>query len=145
LLNAVGSRLGAGDAAATGTLWSRWTDVVGDAMAAHVEPTSLRDGVLRVRADSPAWATETTYLAGEIRRRANALLGSSIVREVKVWTGPGRVSRTTRADEHPVTDPHPGREPAEDPVTAFARARIAWWKRAGARPDRRPEDEESPR
>jgi predicted nucleic acid-binding Zn ribbon protein len=112
-----------------GRLWSGWRSVVGPAIADHVEPTSLRDGVLRVRAESPAWATEVGYMRAEIRRRANAYLGSDVIAEVRVWTGPGRPPAASAA-------PAPTREPVKperarptDPREAFARARAAWLER----------------
>jgi predicted nucleic acid-binding Zn ribbon protein len=146
VLDGVGRRLGAGGAADTGVLWTAWTELVGDTMAAHVEPTSLRGGVLRVRADSPVWATETSYLAEEIRTRANGLLGSAKVREVKVWTGPGRVTPPQHhSAAHVGTGTTSQRDPSPDPETAFDRARRAWWRRFREAPRRGPQDEESPR
>lgn len=117
---------------ATGRIWSSWRDVVGPGVAAHAEPTSLRGGVLRVRADSPAWATEIGYLADEIRSRVNAATGARLVTEVRVWTGPGNPGAAPRpgpgaaAAEAPET---PDREPPRDPAEALERARRAWAKR----------------
>jgi predicted nucleic acid-binding Zn ribbon protein len=144
LLDGVSRRFGVGAAADTGVLWSAWGDLVGDAMAAHVEPTSLRGGVLRVRADSPVWATETSYLAEELRKRANRLLGSARISEVKVWTGPGRVTPRRRPATDGAQTPSQ-REPAPDPQTAFDRARRAWSNRVRRASRRGPQDEESPR
>lgn len=132
LLPGATGRLGIPSPEATGRVWSTWTDIVGPSVAAHAEPTSLRDGVLRVRADSPAWATEIGYLADEIRRRANAVTGASLVAEVRVWTGPRpsggpSVGRTGGAASKGV--PEPGREPSRDPAEALERARRAWAKR----------------
>jgi hypothetical protein len=114
---------------ATGRVWARWKDVVGPAVAAHAEPTLLKGGVLRVRADSPAWATEIGYLADEIRSRVNALTGGALVSEVRVWTGPGppRVAAAPRGSEPPAEDAD--REPAKDPAEALERARRAWARR----------------
>ncbi|MGH2693596.1 MAG: DUF721 domain-containing protein [Actinomycetota bacterium] len=145
VLDGVGRRLGVGAAADTGALWSAWSELVGETMAAHIEPTSLRDGVLRVRADSPAWATETSYLAEEIRTRANGLLGGARIREVKVWAGPGQMSRPPVPAARNTSDPSLRREPPEDPQTALDRARRAWWWRFQARSRRGPQDRESPR
>lgn len=88
LLGSAASRFGLDDALSTGTLWKRWPEIVGDDVAAHAQPTSLRAGVLRIRADSPVWAHEIGYLAEEIRRKANAALGRDAVAEVKVWNAP---------------------------------------------------------
>lgn len=88
LLSSAGERLGLPAAVETGLLWRRWQEIVGPSIAQHAEPTSLRRGVLRVRADSPAWATEIGYLRDEIVRRANSAIGSAVVSEMRVWTGP---------------------------------------------------------
>ena len=129
LLGTVGGRLGLEDTRATGLLWSRWAEVVGEAVADRAEPTSLKKGVLRIRATSPVWAQELTYLATEIRIRANELVGSEVVREVRVWTGPGEVNRPTgRTTEHPEDGTVGGRPVGldGDPREAFERARRAW-------------------
>lgn len=132
LLGSAASGYGLDDALSAGTLWKRWVDVVGSDVAAHAEPTSLRDGVLRVRADSPIWAHEIGYLTGEIKKRANETLGRPAVAEVKVWSSPGApVSERhdgvpdTRG-EAPDTSPE---ELQQHPLTALAKARSAWASR----------------
>ncbi len=131
LLGEVGRKLGLRGAVETGVLWRRWPEVVGDTVAAHAEPTSLRDGVLRVRADSPTWATELGYLATQIVARANEVAGTEIVKELKVWTGPGRNEAPT-ASRSEVKGPPVERPVYEDPREAFEGARAAWnRKRSG--------------
>ena len=142
LLGGVGARVGLEDARATGLVWSHWAEIVGDAIAGNAEPTSLKKGILRVRATSPTWAQELTYLATEIKERANAMAGSDVVREVRVWTGPGAVARTTpQPDQRPqdgaqAGSPQPAQEASpENLEKAFERARRAWVRMtAGRRP-----------
>ena len=140
LLGGLGARVGMEDTKATGMLWARWPEIVGETVAANAEPTSLQRGVLRIRATSPTWATELTYLAMEIRRRSNELAGHEVVREVRVWTGPGAVARATARPPTPSLYEHSpeassGRSPRsqedepEDLSSAFARARAAWFQR----------------
>jgi predicted nucleic acid-binding Zn ribbon protein len=132
LLDPFGSKLGSGAAADVARLWSGWADIVGPVMAQHAEPSSFRDGVLRVRADSPTWATEITYLTETIRAAANQWLGRATVREVRVWMGP---AKPQRGPAQPLGEPRrrdrerpdPGATP--DPVAAFERARRAWAER----------------
>ena len=134
--------MGLEDARATGLVWSHWAEIVGDAIAGNAEPTSLKKGILRVRAISPTWAQELTYLATEIKERANAMAGSDVVREVRVWTGPGAVARTTPKPDQRTEDgtgsgaPQPAQEASpENLEKAFERARRAWLRRtAGRRP-----------
>jgi predicted nucleic acid-binding Zn ribbon protein len=65
----------------------RWEEIAGARLAAHTEPVRLNGGVLVVRADSPAWATQVRYLGTELRDRANDVLGAGQVRDVHVVTG----------------------------------------------------------
>ncbi|HZA39609.1 MAG TPA: DUF721 domain-containing protein, partial [Actinomycetota bacterium] len=129
LLEPTARRAGIEDAARTGMVWNKWLTIVGPDIALHAEPSSLREGTLRVRADSPAWATELGYLGDEIRRRANEVVGAQLVQEVRVWTGPGRIraQQPTRS-----TPPQAGAERSRsevDPAAAFRRAFTAWRKR----------------
>lgn len=132
LLGGVGARMGLEDARATGLLWARWAEIVGDAVATNAEPTSLKKGVLRVRATSPVWAQELTYLTAEIRARANAIAGSEAVREVRIWTGPGEVAQATArplAGVQDGSDVRAADDPPRDLPTAFERAHEAWARR----------------
>jgi predicted nucleic acid-binding Zn ribbon protein len=129
VLNSLGVRLGLGRSADVGIIWKRWDQIVGTTIAGHAEPSSLRDGLLRIRAESPAWAAELSYLAGEIKTRANELVGRDAITDVRVWTGPGRVV---------LPDPKVSQDQvkmervdgvATDPMEAFERARTAWLRR----------------
>jgi predicted nucleic acid-binding Zn ribbon protein len=106
-------------------VWAHWREIVGPSIADHADPTSLRQGVLRVRADSPAWATEIGYLGTEIKTRINAAVGSTLVDEVRVWIG----ARVERKDRRPPdegrTRPRP-RAASDDPEAALERAKKAW-------------------
>jgi predicted nucleic acid-binding Zn ribbon protein len=71
-------------AAATGSVFGRWVQIVGPDLAGHTTPESLADGVLTVAADSTAWATQLRLLASQLVRRLNAELGDGAVRSVRV-------------------------------------------------------------
>ena len=75
---------GWGLAAATGSVFGRWAQIVGPDLAAHTTPERLSDGELTVAADSTAWATQVRLLAAQLVRRLNAELGDGTVRRVKV-------------------------------------------------------------
>jgi hypothetical protein len=122
-----------------GTLWRCWNELVGDTIAMHAGPSSLRAGVLRIRAESPAWAMEIGYLREEIRRRVNESLGREIVTEVRVWTGPpGGVDGCRHPKATTPSSAERPAAPATDPGEAFERARAAWRRRAsGGSPKKR--------
>ncbi|CAN5350611.1 hypothetical protein BH20ACT9_BH20ACT9_04120 [soil metagenome] len=67
----------------------RWSQIVGPELAAHVQPVRLHGGVLVVRAESSAWATQVRYLSGQLAERANEVLGAGSVRRVNVLVASG--------------------------------------------------------
>lgn len=80
-------------AAATGSVFGRWAQIVGPELADHTQPEALRDGELIVVADSTAWATQLRLLAAQLVRRLNAELGPGAVQRVKV-RGPVTATRS---------------------------------------------------
>jgi hypothetical protein len=88
LLDAVRARPGWAARLEGARIHSCWNEIAGDQLARHAEPVRLAGGVLVVRAVSPAWAEQVRYLAGEVARRANDVLGPGSVRQVTVLTGP---------------------------------------------------------
>jgi hypothetical protein len=132
LLGPAARSFGVQDPKVVSALWRRWAEVVGESIASHAEPTSLRDGVLKVRADSPVWATEINYLAEEIRSAIERELGPGSVRSLSVWTGPASARKgVAREPDAALPGNAPG-DPAADqdvsPEEALRRARTAWSK-----------------
>jgi predicted nucleic acid-binding Zn ribbon protein len=77
------------EAAAAGSVFGRWAQIVGPDLAAHTRPESLTGRELTVTADSTAWATQVRLLAPQLVRRLNAELGDGSVERVDV-RGPAR-------------------------------------------------------
>ncbi|MFN2544400.1 MAG: DUF721 domain-containing protein [Actinomycetota bacterium] len=75
---------------AVGTLTSSWTEVVGERLAAETKPARLDAGTLVVEATSGPWGSQATFLAEEIRKRANEVLGTESVQHVRVAVAPAR-------------------------------------------------------
>jgi len=69
---------------AVGKLAREWHQVVGDRLAAETRPARLDAGTLVVNATSGPWGTQATFLAEEIRKRANQTLGTDEVKRVQV-------------------------------------------------------------
>jgi predicted nucleic acid-binding Zn ribbon protein len=77
----VSRRLGLGNSQGFGRLFAQWPEIVGVAMAAHVQPVRLDDTALVVTVDHPAWATQ-------IRR-----MGDDLLDRVAEETGTARPNR----------------------------------------------------
>jgi predicted nucleic acid-binding Zn ribbon protein len=71
-------------AAAVASVFGRWEQIVGAALAAHTRPGGFTDGELLVIADSTAWATQVRLLRSQLIRRLNTELGDGTVTGVKV-------------------------------------------------------------
>lgn len=127
VLDEVAAPMGLARAADAEVVWSRWSEIVGDQIARHAEPTSLRGGVLRVRTSSPAWASELNYLRADIALRANELVGRAAVSEVRIWTAPGAVERS--AAPPPAERAARPTEVPKDPLEGLRRAHKAWLER----------------
>ena len=63
--------------AAVGGVMGRWGEIVGSHISAHCRPVEFADGILTVRTDSAAWATELRLMAPQLLAKLNAELGTS--------------------------------------------------------------------
>lgn len=76
---------------AEGSIFGRWTEVVGDQIAAHATPTGLREGVLTVSAESTAWATQLRMVQAQVLAKIAAAVGDGVVTALKI-VGPAAPS-----------------------------------------------------
>ena len=87
-LAAVARNLGGAGGPALVDLLSRWPEVVGEALAAHCRPISLRAGVLTIAADEPAWGAQLSWLEADLRRRLDEAIGAGAVTRIAVRIRP---------------------------------------------------------
>jgi predicted nucleic acid-binding Zn ribbon protein len=76
---------------AEGAVFGRWPTVVGSEIADHAMPTTLRDGVLSVTAESTAWATQLRLIQSQVLAKIAAEVGDGVVTSLKI-TGPTKPS-----------------------------------------------------
>jgi predicted nucleic acid-binding Zn ribbon protein len=60
-----------------------WPAAVGEAVAAHVRPRRLHDGVLLVEVDAPVWATQLRYLEEDVLRRLGRKVRPGVVKSIQ--------------------------------------------------------------
>lgn len=86
------------DTALGATLVTRWPEIVGADVAAHVTCESFTPGEgrvggeLLVRADSTAWATQTRLLLASVHARITEVVGAGVVARIRVL-GPAAPTR----------------------------------------------------
>lgn len=91
---------------AEGSVLGQWSTVVGDQIADHAVPTSLRDGVLTVSAESTAWATQLRMVQAQLLAKIAAAVGDGVVTTMKIQ---GPVAPSWRKGNRSV----PGRGPRD--------------------------------
>jgi predicted nucleic acid-binding Zn ribbon protein len=70
---------------ALGGVFGRWSEIVGEPVAAHVQPVKLDGDRLIVEVDDPAWATQLKFLEDALRVRLLDVAGAAITKfEIRV-------------------------------------------------------------
>ena len=77
-----------GEARQMGSLFSRWTEAVGEHVAEHARPIKLDNGRLLVEVDEPGWATQLRFLEREVIDRLRSIAGFEVSRfDIRVKRG----------------------------------------------------------
>jgi hypothetical protein len=106
-LERIAASIGAPRPSLLTAVFAGWAELVGPDVAAHATPRSLRDGVLIVGVDHPAWATSLRLLSADLLRR---IAPHGEVTELVVHVdGPGRDRLPRPPDTQAVRRPAPPR------------------------------------
>ncbi|MCE5290764.1 MAG: DUF721 family protein [Nocardiaceae bacterium] len=87
LVSSIAKSRGWSSHVAEGTVLGQWLKVVGEDIASHAEPTTLKDGVLSITAESTAWATQLRHMQSQILAKIAAAVGNGVVTKLRI-TGP---------------------------------------------------------
>ena len=90
---------------AEGTLFTKWSEIVGNEIADHCEPITLFEGKLTIRATSTSWATQLRLIAPDLLKNIRSRSEGALVEELSV-IGPNAPSwkrglRTIRGAKGP--------------------------------------------
>ena len=98
ILEGLTSRLGWNSSLAKADLLASWADLAGAETAVHSEPVGIEDGILTVRCDSTAWATQLRLMRGQITTSIAQRFPDAGIKSVK-FDGPNAPSwkRGTRS------------------------------------------------
>lgn len=83
-LDRLTASFGAPPASVLTAVFGSWPGLVGEGVAAHAQPLSVRRGVLSVAVDDPAWATQLRWLEAELLARLAEVAGPGVIREIRV-------------------------------------------------------------
>jgi predicted nucleic acid-binding Zn ribbon protein len=87
-LDRVLRRMGAPSSRTVATVEERWVEVVGESLAAHTRLVRVRDGVIVVAVDDPAWASELRWMGDTLAGRAREVLGDPTIVAIEVRVRP---------------------------------------------------------
>ena len=106
ILDGLTSKLGWNSSLAKADLLASWSELAGAETALHSEPVGIDEGVLTVRCDSTAWATQLRLMRGQITTSIAQRFPDAGIQSVK-FDGPNAPSwkRGTRST--------PGRGPRD--------------------------------
>lgn len=76
---------------AVGAVVGRWAQIVGPEIAHHTAATDFTEGILTIRADSTAWATQLRLLTSTLLTRLAGEVGEGVVAELRI-VGPSAPS-----------------------------------------------------
>ena len=79
--------LGAPPVSVLTQLDDRWPELVGPGLASATRPVELIDGVLTVACHDSAWASQISWMEGQIKKRFDAIFGSGLVKRVVARVG----------------------------------------------------------
>ena len=91
VMDALTSRLGWNSPLAQSELLSSWAEIVGEETAEHSSPVSVEEGVLAVRCDSTAWATQLRLMRVQVMTRIATRYPDAGISSVR-FEGPGAPS-----------------------------------------------------
>lgn len=86
-LDAVMRSLGAPPASGVHQIFDRWSDVVGESLAARTRPVKIDGTRLVLAVDEPAIATHVRFLQAELLAKLEQLLGPDRVTEIDLRVG----------------------------------------------------------
>lgn len=69
-------------------IYHHWPTIVGDQLVTRCEPVRVAGGILVIRAENQAWATQLRYLTSVVIARAQDELGPGVVHDIRIVVGP---------------------------------------------------------
>lgn len=85
------------------TVFTEWSVIVGDTLAAHCRPLALDGTRLVIGVDEAAWATQVRFLETELLARLAEVVAATPVRsiEVRVTPSPGATTQARKPPRKP--------------------------------------------
>ncbi len=80
----------------------QWEGMVGNVIARHAQPLSIRGKSLSVQVDSPVWMQQLSLLKPELIEKANGVLGEGSLKEIMLVLGDVRSAAKQKERAEPL-------------------------------------------
>jgi predicted nucleic acid-binding Zn ribbon protein len=93
--------VGTARSATVTSVFAGWELLVGSEIASHATPHSLREDVLVIMVDHPAWATQLRYMSSELLDKIRSAARRDEIKEIRfrvLGEAPERRPKAGRAD-----------------------------------------------
>jgi len=101
LLEGVLANLDMGERLREHLVVTAWPQIAGRVVGAHTRAEVVRDGVLLVGTDSPAWAQELHMRKGDLLAKLRAQVGEGVVRDIHFRAGTRSAKGGEKKDSSP--------------------------------------------
>ncbi len=64
-----------------------WHEIVGESVAAHSQPHSIRNRILFIDVSHPTWMQQLQFLKPTLLEKVNAFLGESLIQDIRFKLG----------------------------------------------------------
>jgi len=71
----------------TYSIWSAWGDIVGESVALHTQPRSIRNRILFIDVSHPTWIQQLQFLKPTLLEKINNFLGESPIQDIRFKLG----------------------------------------------------------
>jgi len=71
----------------TYSIWSAWGDIVGESVALHTQPRSIRNRILFIDVSHPTWIQQLQFLKPALLEKINNFLGESPIQDIRFKLG----------------------------------------------------------
>ena len=65
-------------------IWENWPEIVGEITAKHTRPQGIKEGQLRIEADSAVWMHKINYRKWQVLKKINRLAKKELVSDMYI-------------------------------------------------------------
>ena len=69
------------------SIWGAWKELVGDSVALHTQPRSIRNQILFIDVSHPTWMQQLQFFKPTLLEKINVFLGEPLIQDIRFKLG----------------------------------------------------------